>query len=500
MLLFTSVHQSTKKIKNLREQKKELRQKLFDLEEKLSSLEAEVQILREENERISEERDRFEYEALHDQLTKVSNRAFLIEKIQFLLNLCKRVPSMKFYILLIDLMHFKNINDYLGHTIGDRLLALVARRIKRAVGVEDMVARLGGDEFAVIISDPLSIEKVNQISLDIYESISSKPFLVRKHKIEMKLHIGLAAYDPSHMEPEDILRDVDIALHYARENNLPVAFFDEKLKNQFLESAQIERDLQFALKEKQFILFYQPIISLKNSSLVGFEALLRWVHPSKGFIPPSKFIPIAEETGLIIPMTGWILTEACRQIAKWEKIKPVTVSVNVSGKHFAMESLPDEVAGILHETGANPLSLKLEVTETSAMENPEKSMRILSQLNKLGVRLSIDDFGNGYSNLSQLYRLPFDTLKIDRSFVSAINEKGEVPEILKLIILLGKNLGMSLIAEGIETRCQLECLRALECDYGQGYLIAKPMPKEEAERFLLNSDNLFSQFFLLGEN
>jgi diguanylate cyclase (GGDEF)-like protein len=478
-----------------------LKRDIESLKEQVAFFEQENKILQEENERVIEERNKFEHDALHDPLTKLPNRTFLVEKLEFLLTLCKRIPSMRFYVLFIDLVRFKNINDYLGHTIGDRLLSLIARRIKRVVGVEDMVTRLGGDEFAVVISDPLSIEKVQQLALNIHKSITSSPFLIRKNKIDVKLHIGLAAYDPLHETPEDILRDADIAMHYAKEHGLPVAFFDDTLKNQFLENAEIERGLTIALKEKQFLLHYQPIISLANGDLIGFEALLRWKHPTKGFISPAKFIPVAEDSGLIIPMTDWILTEACLQIAKWQKIRDnLTISINLSGKHFAMESLPSEVANIINKTGAKPESVRLEVTETSAMENPNQSLKSLTELKKLGVKLSIDDFGTGYSSLSQLYRLPFDAIKIDRSFVSAIDEAEEAPEILKAIILLGQSLGMKLTAEGIETVKQLKCLQKLGCDYAQGYLIAKPMPKEQAEELVTTSWKLEDLIETRAEN
>lgn len=478
-----------------------LKRDIESLKEQIAFFEQENKILQEENERVTEERNKFEHDALHDPLTKLPNRTFLVEKLEFLLTLCKRIPSMRFYVLFIDLVRFKNINDYLGHTIGDRLLSLIARRIKRVVGVEDMVTRLGGDEFAVVISDPLSIEKVQQLALNIHKSITSSPFLIRKNKIDVKLHIGLAAYDPLHETPEDILRDADIAMHYAKEHGLPVAFFDDTLKNQFLENAEIERDLTIALKEKQFLLHYQPIISLADGNLIGFEALLRWNHPTKGFISPAKFIPVAEDSGLIIPMTDWILTEACLQIAKWQKIRDdLTISINLSGKHFAMESLPSEVASIINKTGAKPESVRLEVTETSAMENPSQSLKSLNALKELGVKLSIDDFGTGYSSLSQLYRLPFDAIKIDRSFVSAIDEAEEAPEILKAIILLGQSLGMKLTAEGIETVKQLKCLQKLGCDYAQGYLIAKPMPKEQAEELVTASWKLEDLIKISAEN
>jgi diguanylate cyclase (GGDEF) domain len=449
-----------------------------------------VELLREQ-ERISEElrlsKDSFEHAALHDPLTGLANRAFLIEKLEFLLQLSKNIPSTKFFVLFLDLTRFKNINDSLGHTIGDKILTLVAKRILRAVNTEDTVARLGGDEFAVIISDPLSINKVEKIAHDIYKKLS-QPFSLRGNRIFTKLHIGLAAYDREHHKPEEILRDADIAMHYAKEKGLAVAIFDKELRARFLETVNMESELRFAVERKQFSMFYQPVVSLKTGELIGFEALLRWQHPKLGFVSPSKFIPIAEDSGLIIPITEWILTETCTQIAKWQKIAPeyrdLVISVNLSGKHLAVENLVDEVAKILGKAQIKASSLKLEVTETSAMENAEQSVKILSDLKELGIQLSIDDFGTGYSSLSQLHRLPFDTLKIDRTFVYSVGEDGENSEILQTIISLAKNLRMRVIAEGIETENQLELLRNLGCDYGQGYLLAKPMPSEMMEEML----------------
>jgi diguanylate cyclase (GGDEF)-like protein len=456
-----------------------------------------------EQERISDElqrsKDSFQYAALHDSLTGLANRAFLIEKLEFLLQLSKNIPSTKFYVLFLDLTRFKNINDSLGHTIGDKILTLVAKRLLRAVNAEDTVARLGGDEFAVIISDPLSIGKVEKIAHDIYKKLT-QPFSLRGNRIFTKLHVGLAAYDREHRKPEEILRDADIAMHYAKEKGLSVAVFDKELRARFLETVGLEQDLRFAVERKQLAMYYQPLVCLKTGELIGFESLLRWQHPKLGFVSPAKFIPIAEDSGLIIPITDWILMETCSQLAKWQRLAPeyqnLMVSVNLSGKHLAVENLVDEVAKVLGKTQIKASTLKLEVTETSAMENAERSVKILCALKDLGVQLSIDDFGTGYSSLSQLHRLPFDMLKIDRSFVYSVGEDGENSEILQTIISLAKNLRMRAVAEGIETEIQLELLRNLGCDYGQGYLLAKPMPRETMEEMLYQKRIWFPENFV----
>jgi diguanylate cyclase (GGDEF)-like protein len=442
-------------------------------------------------EKISDElrqsKDLFEHAALHDMLTKLANRAFLIEKLEFLLALNLNNSSARFYVLFLDLTRFKNINDSLGHTIGDKVLMLVAKRLQRVVNPEDTVARLGGDEFAIILSDPLSVNRAESIAHDIYQKLT-QPFSLRGNRIFTKLHIGLAAFDKDYKKPEDILRDADIAMHHAKEKGLEVAVFDKDLRARFLESVGLEQDLRFAIDRGELSMFYQPLISLKNGEIMGFEALLRWQHSKRGFVPPVKFIPIAEDSGLIIPITEWILKDTARQIAAWQKISPaykkLIVSVNISGKHLAVEGLVEQVSKTLEMTKIRPSTLKLEITESTAMENAERSAQILNRLKELGVQLSIDDFGTGFSSLSQLHRLPFDTLKIDRSFVNAVGETGENSEILQTIISLAKNLKMKVIAEGIETENQLSLLRNLGCDYGQGYLLAKPMPREEMEKLL----------------
>jgi diguanylate cyclase (GGDEF)-like protein len=442
-------------------------------------------------EKISEElrhsKDLFEHAALHDMLTKLANRAFLIEKLEFLLTLNKNNSAARFYVLFLDLTRFKNINDSLGHTIGDKVLMLVAKRLLRAVNPEDTVARLGGDEFAIILSDPLSVNKAEAIAHDIYQKLT-QPFSLRGNRIFAKLHIGLAAFDTDYKKPEDILRDADIAMHHAKEKGLQVAVFDKDLRAHFLESVGIEQDLRYAIERGELSMFYQPLISLKNGELMGFEALLRWQHSKRGFVPPVKFIPIAEDSGLIIPITEWILKETACQLSHWQRISPdyqrLIVSVNISGKHLAVEGLVEQVSKTLEISKIRPSTLKLEITESTAMENAERSAQILNRLKELGVQLSIDDFGTGFSSLSQLHRLPFDTLKIDRSFVNTVNESGENSEILQTIISLAKNLRMKVIAEGIETENQLALLRNLGCDYGQGYLLAKPMPREEMEKLL----------------
>jgi EAL domain-containing protein (putative c-di-GMP-specific phosphodiesterase class I) len=282
-------------------------------------------------------------------------------------------------------------------------------------------------------------------------------------------------------------------MHYAKEMDHGVAVFTTQLRERFLERARLDLDLRHAIERNELAVHYQPIVSLSDGHLIGFEALLRWKHSESGFIPPNKFIPIAEESGMIQPITVWVLDQTCSQLARWHRMKHsdgrLIVSVNISGKHLSTDQLIDDVELALENSHLPPASLKLEVTESTAMENAEHTIDVLQRLKRLGVQLSIDDFGTGYSSFSHLHRLPFDTIKIDRSFVNRVGEAGENSEILQTIISLAKNLKMRVVAEGIETESQLAVLRNLGCDFGQGYLFAKPLTTEDAEKLLYEPRN-----------
>ncbi len=449
----------------------------------------ELKILLEKEEQTNEElrqsKDDLEYSVQHDFLTDLPNRLYLIERLGLLLEIGIDI-SHKYFVMFLDLSRFKHINDSLGHTVGDRVLQLIGKRLVRLLRDEDTVARLGGDEFAIILNDLSSIEEAQDIAQKIHERLT-RPFRLHGNLIFTDLNIGIAPFDSEHNKPEEILRDADIAMHYAKEKCCGVAVFTKELRAIYLEKIKLEADLRFAVEREEFSMYYQPIVSLKDGELIGFEALLRWHHPKRGFISPTQFIPIAEESGLIIPITKWILCETTSQLAEWQKLSScanLLVSVNISGKHLADRSLVDDVRSSLTLSKLSPCSLKLEITESAAMENAQLSVQILTQLKELGVQLSIDDFGTGYSSLNYLHRLPFDSLKIDRSFIIAVGENGENSEILQTIMSLANNLKMRVIAEGIETETQLSLLQNLGCHYGQGYLMSKPLPKDEMERLL----------------
>lgn len=441
------------------------------------------------------ERD-FQHAALHDSLTGLANRKRLNDVLRTMITEYKLDPSRTFQVLFLDIRSFKNINDSLGHSIGDKVLMIAAKRFSRMLNADDTVARIGGDEFAIILKNLESSGKAQRVARRIYQSIT-QPFSLSGNRINIDVNIGIAPCDTEYNMPEEILRDADIAMHYAKEKNDGPAVFTKELRARFLERIRFEMDLRTAIDRQELSMHYQPIVALNDGRIVGFEALLRWHHSEFGMIPPNKFIPIAEQAGLIQPITVWILRETCNQLAKWQKISPeyqdLIISVNISGKHLSKDDLIEDVENALEVSQIPARTLKLEITESVAMENAEHTINVLNKLKHIGVQLSIDDFGTGYSSLSYLHRLPFDTLKIDRSFVYLVGENGENSEILQTIISLAKNLKMRVIAEGVETPSQLAVLRNLGCDYAQGFLLAKPKPREETENLLYKRHDWFPE-------
>lgn len=453
-------------------------------------LESLLEVQEENNIALIKSKNALEHAAFHDFLTDLPNRAYIVERLSLLIEIGIEI-SHKYFVLFIDLNRFKNINDSLGHTVGDRLLKLVGKRLTRLLREQDTVARLGGDEFAIILNDLSSIDEAEEIAGKIYERLS-QPYLVLGNKVFCDLNVGIAPFDAEHKSPEDTLRDADIAMHYAKEKGCGVAVFNKELRERFLNKIQLEADLRFAVERGQFSMHYQPLVCLKGGELSGFEALLRWQHPQRGNISPAEFIPIAEDSGLIVAITRWILNQTCAQLAEWQKFshcENLIMSVNISGKHFMTGSLVEDVSVALDASKISPFSLKLEITEGTAMDNAEQTIEVLKKLKKIGIQLSMDDFGTGYSSLSYLHRLPFDYLKIDRSFVYNVGENGENSEILQTIMSLAKNLKMRVIAEGIETESQLLLLQNLGCDYGQGYLMSKPLHKDRMEKLLHKNRN-----------
>jgi diguanylate cyclase (GGDEF)-like protein len=435
---------------------------------------------------LNQLKDEFRHAALHDSLTGLVNRAFLFERINFYIIKNQADLRHDFCVLFLDLHRFGEINESLGHSVGDKLLKAVAKRIKGIVREEDIIARIGGDEFAIVLNNLSDLNDAVVFANTIQQKLS-EPFTIEEHRIFVNPQIGIAPYSDQYQKPQDLIRDADIAMSHAKSSNLSFAIFDNKLREQLLQKVKLVADIRTALERNEFKMFYQPLVSLKTGKLIGFEALIRWFHPKRGLVQPNSFIPILEDSGMIIPVTVWILSETCKQLTKWQSIAPcyrdLIMSVNISGKHLTDNRLINDVKATINLSKIDPSCLKLELTESIAMDNVATTVNLLQELKLLGIQLSIDDFGTGYSSLSHLHRLPFDTLKVDRSFVNnADNEDGRA--ILNTIVSLAHNLKMRVIAEGIETKEQLEILSNLECDYAQGYLFAKPLPQEEMEEKL----------------
>jgi diguanylate cyclase (GGDEF)-like protein/PAS domain S-box-containing protein len=421
------------------------------------------------------------HNAFHDVLTGLPNRALFMDRLKRSMTRAKNRDDYLFAVLFLDVDRFKVVNDSLGHQIGDQLLIAMARRLEGCLRPGDMVARLGGDEFAIIVDHIKHVSDATQAAERIQEELAT-PFTLSGHEVFAAASIGIALNLTPCEQPEDILRNADTAMYRAKDRGRSCyELFEKGMHARAVALMQLETDLRRALGREEFRLHYQPIISLETWRISGFEALLRWQHPEHGIISPLTFIPLAEETGLIIPIGQWVLREACRQARAWQdqfpSDPPLSISVNLSGKQFLQVDLIERIEEILIETGLQASSLEIEITESAIIENIDSATLKLRQLKTLGVRLSLDDFGTGYSSLSYLHRFPIDTIKIDRSFVSRMNSPKN-SEIVQTIVTLAGNLGLKVIAEGVETREQIIHLTGLNCDLVQGYLLSKPIDGE----------------------
>lgn len=425
--------------------------------------------------------------ARHDPLTNLPNR---VEFMNHLIQAVERASGndyARFAVLFLDLDRFKVVNDSLGHAVGDKLLIAIADLLKACVRPGDVVARLGGDEFTILLNRTGPIEDVARVAERLQTKLSA-PFKLGNYEVFTTASIGIVISDDVPRKPEDFLRDADAAMYRAKESGKArYEIFDREMHVRNMNLLQVETDLRHAVERGEFEVFYQPIVQLETGNIREFEALIRWRHPKHGLVAPNEFIGVAEETGLIVSIGRWILEESCRQTAVWQEQFdfPLSISVNLSAKQLMHPSLTAQVREILEQTGLNSRSLKLEVTESTVMEHSETSLSVLSELNTLGVSLSTDDFGTGYSSLSYLHHFPFDRLKIDRSFISKMDEDEKSSAIVKTILMLGDNLKMEVVAEGIETASQYELLRRLGCRLGQGYLFSRPVCAADAERLLL---------------
>lgn len=468
------------------------RERAEQAEQHILELRHYVQELERSGDQLRVSHEKFRHAAFHDGLTGLPNRNYFIETIKELLAQCRDNSESNFAVLFLDLKSFKTINDSLGHSLGDRLIKNVAKRLSGIVREGDMVARFSGDKFGVILKNLISREEATSFADRLAKRVS-EPYSLEERQVFTSAKIGIAYGNSKYPEAEDLLRDADIAMYYAKENVQNYVIFDQKMHVRAVTRLQLETDLRYAIERKEFELYYQPIIGLGAASLVGFEALVRWNHPQRGLVPPNEFISIAESTGLIIPMTVQILHSACTQISIWQKEfgskgEPLSISVNLSGKHFAHPHLVEQINTVIKETGIAPGALKLELTESAIMENAEMAILMLKQIKDTGVQVSIDDFGTGYSSLSYLHRFPIDLLKIDRSFVSAMEENSENGEIVRTVVALAKALNLKVVAEGIESIHQFHQLRILGCEYGQGFLFSKPLPVSEIRRLLADNN------------
>jgi len=444
-----------------------------------------------EQERISqaleESKDHFRHAAFHDELTNLPNRALLTEHIKLAIERPRSRGEQLFAVLFLDLDRFKNINDSLGHIAGDQLLTATARCLEECMRPMDTVARLGGDEFAILLDGLESVDDAILVAERIQQALT-RPFTLNGHEVFVTTSIGITVSNTGYQDPENVLRDADTAMYRAKESGKArFEVFDASMHSHAVALLQTENDLRRAIERKEFKVYYQPIIDLETDQVSGFEALVRWYHPERGLVAPDQFISIAEETGLILEIGILVLQEACRQLREWQTtlgLKSLTMSVNLSGKQFAQPDLVAQVKEILTETGLEAKYLKLEITETVVMENAEVARTMLGQLCALGVHLCIDDFGTGYSSLSYLHRFPVKILKVDRSFIGRMGPGGENSEVVRTINTLANNLGMSVVAEGIETEHQLAQLKGMRCGYGQGYLFSRPLTAEAAGWFV----------------
>jgi diguanylate cyclase (GGDEF)-like protein/PAS domain S-box-containing protein len=431
------------------------------------------------------------HDAFHDGLTGLPNRALFMDRLKLAIARAKRHQGRQFAVLFLDFDRFKLINDSLGHQVGDLLLIGIAERLRATLRPEDTVARLGGDEFTILLDDLQDAAAAVEVADRLQKEVT-RPFNLDGHEVFTSASIGIALSALGYEHPGEVLRDADAAMYRAKAlGKARHEIFDQALHARALNLLQMETDLRRAVERQEFAVHYQPIVDLKSKKLQGFEALVRWQHQERGFISPLDFIPVAEDTGLIIPIGQWVLGEACRQLKEWQAMFPdsqLQISVNLSTKQFAQPDLIEQIKKTLEETGLNPRSLKLEITESAVMENTEVAIRLLKELRTLGVELSIDDFGTGYSSLSYLHRFPLSTLKIDRSFISRMESQDENAQIVETIVMLARNLGMNVVAEGVETASQLSQLGALECEYGQGYFFSKPVNAEKAHQLLSESD------------
>lgn len=423
--------------------------------------------------------ERLIHDAMHDPLTQLPNRALFLDRLGSAMERSRRHKGRRFAVLFLDLDRFKVVNDSLGHMAGDEMLVEVSRRLSACIRAQDTIARLGGDEFAILLEEVGRLGNATQVAARAQSALAA-PILLRDHEVFTTASIGIAFYQPSYAQPEEILRDADIAMYRAKSlGRARHHIFDAESHPQAVALLQLETDLRRALERNEFRVFYQPVVSLIHKRVIGYEALVRWQHPSRGLLSPIEFLGIAEETGLIVPLGWWVLNEACREAARWNARRAsghgLYVSVNLSSKQFSQPDLLEHVQQALAECGLDPSRLILEMTESVIIENAEVAEALLGQLKHIGVGIALDDFGTGYSSLNYLLRYPIGVIKIDRSFVSGLEQGHRNTTLVRWIVALCRKLEIGVVAEGVETESQHFALKSMGCHYGQGFLYSVPI-------------------------
>ncbi len=431
------------------------------------------------------------HHALHDRLTGLPNRALLMDRLRRATALANRRQDYTVGVIFLDLDRFKLINESLGHELGEKILVQVAQRLESCMPQGDTVARVGGDKFALLLEGIESMDEA-RATADAIQVQLTQAIWVGGSDVFVTASMGIACSTQGYDRAADMMRDAEVAMYKAKTKGRAChAIFDPSMRERAVAWMQIESYLRHAVQREELRLYYQPIVSLATGNIVGFEALVRWQHPEMGLISPSKFVHIAEETGLIVPIGMWVLREACLQLQRWRQTfsdyANLTINVNLSGRQFSQQNLVKQIEQVLKETDIDPGALRLEITESVLMEDRNTALKALRQLKELNVKLSIDDFGTGYSSFSHLELFPVDSLKIDRSFINRMGVNGENTEIVDTIVNLGRTLGLTVVAEGVETEGQLNQLRTSSCELAQGYLFSKPMKRQDVEAILLRN-------------
>lgn len=434
--------------------------------------------------------------AMHDRLTGLPNRSMLLERLGAALSRSQRDPKYKFAVMFLDLDRFKVVNDSLGHARGDLLLRTISQRLAESLRTNDAVARngtstaarLGGDEFIILLEPVRALEDVIRVA-ERLQSVLGEPYNLDGHEVLTGVSIGITTSDTPYADAESILRDADIAMYRAKAGGKGRhVIFDQKMHDQAMLRLTAEADLRRAVERRELFVEYQPIVSLQSGGIVGFESLVRWNHPQRGRISPLDFIPLAEETGLIVPLGAWVLEEACRQLAQWRSRLPQSrnlhVAVNVSRRQLVSNALIPTIRSLLSELNLPSNALELEITESVVMEEAESAVAVLQQLREMGIGLKMDDFGTGYSSLSCVHRFALSGLKIDRSFVLNMDADPNHRAVVKAIVALGQALQLTLVAEGVESAEHARTLREMGCELAQGYYFAKPLSAMDAEKYL----------------